>query len=341
MPESLYTNADAPSNETAESPGPSLGTVIVVAVAGQVTHLKWYCPAVIPTNGAALPFVLYDATTQSQLRRTTASVTPGWNVVAITPVAVTAGQRLLPTVYTGSQYPYTPGYFNSPRVVGNLTAPSFSQDPVGQGRFRSGSDGVPTTGSTGNNYWTDIVFVADATTTPVSKTVRVKWTVAQRVAKAVRSKWPVFQKVVRAVRATWSVSSPPVTPPTVSTAYLRAQRAATMAFIRDDPTTATLIPVSRVKTPGGGFTEQEGAPRPEQTFKLSLLAFDTLPTITIAGVERVISYHLIGPHDMRIAVGDYWVDADGTRWDVVGFTEGWGYMIKALISRHVPRSAVA
>lgn len=341
MPESLYTSSDAPTNETAESPGPSLGTVIVVAVAGTVTHLKWYCPAVVPTNGAALPFVLYDATTQSQLARTTAAVVPGWNVVAITPVNVTAGQRLLPTVYTASQYAYTPNYFAVARVVGNLTAPSFGQDPVGQGRFRSGNDGVPTTGSTGNNYWTDIVFVPTATTTPVTKTVRVKWTVMQRVVKSARSKWAVLQKVIRDVRVTWSVSSPPTPVPTVSTAYLRAQRAATLAFIRDDPTTAALIPVTRVKTPTGGFTEQEGAARPEQTFKMSLLAFDAQPTITVAGVERVISYHLIGPHDMQIATGDYWLDADGTRWDVVGFTEGWGYMTKALISRHVPRSAVA
>lgn len=125
------------------------------------------------------------------------------------------------------------------------------------------------------------------------------------------------------------------------TTTLEAQRAVTAAFIADDPTTAALTPVSRVATATGGFEEQEGAPRAPQTFKMSLMAFDAQPTITVAGVERLISYHLIGPHDMLIAVGDYWIDGDGTRWDVVGFTEGWNYMTKALISRHVPRGAKA
>ncbi len=120
---------------------------------------------------------------------------------------------------------------------------------------------------------------------------------------------------------------------------LAAQRQVTAAFIADDPTTAALIPVARVKTAAGGFTEQDGTPRASQTFKLSLTNFDTQPTVTVAGVERIVSYHLIGPHDMQIAVGDYWIDADGTRLDVVAMSEGWGYMVKALISRHLPREA--
>lgn len=125
----------------------------------------------------------------------------------------------------------------------------------------------------------------------------------------------------------------------LATQMLAAQRQATAAFIAMDPYTAVLIPVSRVKTPAGGFTEQDGVARVAQTFKLSAMGFDPAPTITVAGVERIITYHIIGPHDMTVEVGDYWVDAEGTRWDVVGFTEGWGYMTKALVSRHVPREA--
>ena len=124
-----------------------------------------------------------------------------------------------------------------------------------------------------------------------------------------------------------------------SPGYLTTQRQMTAALIADDPTTAALIPSIRTSTAGGGFTEADGAPRAPQTFKLSLLAYDQRPTATLAGVERVIDYHLIGPHDMQIAVGDYWVDAEGTRFDVVGFSEGWGYETKAFISRHVPRTA--
>lgn len=124
-----------------------------------------------------------------------------------------------------------------------------------------------------------------------------------------------------------------------SPGYLTTQRDVTAAFIADDPTTAALIPSTRVNTPAGGFTETSGTPRTPQTFKLSLLAYDQRPTVTLAGVERVIDYHLIGPYDMAIEVGDYWVDAEGTRYDVVGFSEGWGYETKAFVSRHVPRTA--
>lgn len=118
---------------------------------------------------------------------------------------------------------------------------------------------------------------------------------------------------------------------------LAALRSSTAAFIADDPTIAQLIPVTRVDQSNGGFQEVAGAPRAAQTFKLSLLSYDQRPTITIAGVERIADYHIIGPHDMAIAVGDYWIDADGTRYDVLGFSEGWDHMTKAFISRHIPR----
>jgi hypothetical protein len=120
---------------------------------------------------------------------------------------------------------------------------------------------------------------------------------------------------------------------------LDVQRRVTADFIASDPTTAQFIPVSRVAQSNGGFQEVDGTPRPAQTFKLSLLAYDQRPTITVAGVERVIDYHIIGPHDLQIAVGDYWIDEEGTRFDILGITEGFGYETKAYVSRHVPRAA--
>ena len=367
MPESLFTT-ESPSNETSESPGPTLGTVIVVAVSGQVTHLKWYCPAVIPTNGSALPFTLYNATTQAQLGRVTAAVTPGWNTVALTtPVSVAAGTRLIAAVYTGSQYAYTPAYYTTSRVVGNLTAPATGSDPTGNGRFRSGSDGVPTSGSgTGLNYWTDLVFVADATTTPVTSSLTGKWRIyAKMSASSLTGKWRIYAKVFTSLTAKWRIWSEihstltgkwrvlakvisrltakwhnlaaPNPEPSVSSGYLTAQRSATKAFIADDPTTITLIPRDRVATQSGGYQLVDGVPRPAQTVKMVLLSSDQRPTVTVAGVERVVDYHLVGPYDMQIAVGDVWDAEDGTRWEVVGFSEGWDYMTKAFISRHVPR----
>ena len=124
---------------------------------------------------------------------------------------------------------------------------------------------------------------------------------------------------------------------TASPRMLAAQRKATAALIADDPTTAELVPVTRTKTPSGGYTTANGTPRVAQTFKLSLLAYDQRPTVTLSGVERAYDYHLIGPHDMEIEVGDWWGDEQGTWYEVIGFTEGWDYMIKAFVVRHVPR----
>jgi hypothetical protein len=126
---------------------------------------------------------------------------------------------------------------------------------------------------------------------------------------------------------------------TANSVTLAALRSSTAAFIADDPTTAQLIPVTRVEQPNGGFQETEGTARAAQTFKLSALSYDQRPALTVAGVERIADFHLIGPHDMAIAVGDYWVDADTTRYDVIGFSEGWDYMTKAFVSRHIPRGA--
>lgn len=126
---------------------------------------------------------------------------------------------------------------------------------------------------------------------------------------------------------------------TANSRELERQRRLTSAFIEMDPTDVVLTPVARVTTPAGGYTESIGTPRPSQRFKLILLAYDQRPAITLAGVERVIDYHIVAMPDAQIAVGDYWTDADGTRWDVVGFSEGWEYEMKAFASRHVPRSA--
>lgn len=127
---------------------------------------------------------------------------------------------------------------------------------------------------------------------------------------------------------------------TANAGTLTAQRKVTAAFIADDPTVVVLVPRVRATTASGGFTDTPGTPRDPQIVKLSELNFGTPPLVTIAGVERVVDYHLIGPWDMEIAVDDYWTDEAGTRYEVVGFTEGWSYMIKALVSRHIPRGSV-
>jgi len=118
------------------------------------------------------------------------------------------------------------------------------------------------------------------------------------------------------------------------------QRAMTTAFIEFDPVTIVLIPRVPSTTPGGAQSYVDGTPRAPQVFKLSLLGHDQRPITTVSGEERRIEYHLIGQHDAEIEVGDRWTDADGTRFEVMGFTDGYGYMTKALVYRHSPRTAV-
>lgn len=101
----------------------------------------------------------------------------------------------------------------------------------------------------------------------------------------------------------------------------------------------TLVPSSRSVTASGGFTDTPATPRAPQDVKLSLLAFDQRPTITVGGVERIIDYHMIMKHNAVVEVGDTWTDAEGTRYEVVGFTDGLKYEKKAFVLRHLPRAA--
>jgi len=115
---------------------------------------------------------------------------------------------------------------------------------------------------------------------------------------------------------------------------LEIQRRLTLSLIEDDPTEAALIPRVKALSPSGASTYTPGTPRPLQRFKLSLLNYDQRPDVTLAGgVVRKAEYHLIGPHDMAIAIGDTWTGPDGTTYEVAELTDGWDYMTKALVVR--------
>lgn len=126
---------------------------------------------------------------------------------------------------------------------------------------------------------------------------------------------------------------------TANAAALAALRVTTAAFIADDPTIITLTTSSRVKTASGGYADIAGVVREPQVVKLVQLNHDQRPTITVSGVERVADFHVVGHHTLAIAVGDTWVDDQGTTWEVIGFSEGWDHMTKAFAGRHIPRTA--
>lgn len=125
------------------------------------------------------------------------------------------------------------------------------------------------------------------------------------------------------------------------TSELDVQRRLTQAFINADPTARPIVltPHVRQRQPNGGYKDVDGTPRAPQKFKLSEIAYDQRPTVTVAGVERIIDFHLIGRHDAQIAVGDWWMEG-ATKYEVIGFTDGFEYEIKAQVLRHVPRTEV-
>lgn len=119
-----------------------------------------------------------------------------------------------------------------------------------------------------------------------------------------------------------------------------AQTAVTSGFIAADPTTITLIPRVRTATSTGGWAYVDGAPRAPQLFKMSLLNYDERPTFTLAGgVSRRIDYHIIGMPTAIVELNDYWM-VDTDKYEVVGFSEGHDYMVKAFVSVTTPTGKV-
>lgn len=115
----------------------------------------------------------------------------------------------------------------------------------------------------------------------------------------------------------------------------------TKVFIDMDPTDLALIPTIDQLQPNGTTKRVDGPPRPTQRLKLIPMTFDQRPTITIAGVERVIDYHLLGNWDAVIRVGDHWSDPDGTKYEVIAMSDGHDYEVKVLVERHLPKTAGA
>jgi hypothetical protein len=324
----------------ADSPGPGTGTLLANKVLG-----------VAPTSGT-------------------------WNdIVFDTPVAVVPGVLYRFGVHSSAgRYVSTGAFFASDLVNGDITAFHHGDDSVGfgsqsQGTYKIDADwsAYPRDSFNSTSYLADVLFTAGGGgLTPVTSTLEVQWRVYNRVTSILDTRWRVFNRVGSTLDVRWRVYNrvvslletrwrvfnrvlstltvrwrvtPDVAPVTGNPAVLTAQRNATLAYIAYDPTTIELIPCTRAATPSGGFTEVDGTPRDAQSVKLIELAYDQRPTITVAGIERILDYHLMGRWDMAIDVGDYWIDEEGTRWDIVGFSEGWDYMTKAYASRHIPRGA--
>lgn len=352
------------ATDTVPTPG---GGVFAIALWNETTGIRLAVKTVTPVAGAGLTTFLFDAPVTLNLTDTyvAAYYTFHYAFRAGSPSGLTnpsggvtlAGGRLTP--YNGGYNlaPIPGGSFASTYYIGPVVEVAGATTPVTSsltGKWRVYNK--VTSSLTGK--WRVYAKVSSILTAKwrvyakVSSPITIKWRVYGKVQSLLTSKWRVYlsmgsstltgkwrnyTQVVSRLTAKWTNYGAPAPEPVVSTAYLTAQRAATVAYINDDPTTLVLVPRSRQATPSGGFTYVDGAPRPAQTVKMILLNSDQRPRVMVAGVERLIDYHMLGRWDMLVAVGDTWEAEDGTTWEIVGFSEGWDYMTKAHVSRVVPR----
>jgi len=159
MAESLFTDThlDGASLNENDSQEWTLGTVIDVAVDGVVTHGRWRFPNTLPSG--AVNWVLYDFSTETEIGRATftAPTAGAWNTAALSsPVAVTAGQRVVACVETPDRYVAKAALFSSAIVSGSLTGPATTT--VQNGRFATAHGVFPTGSTGGNGYFADLVF---------------------------------------------------------------------------------------------------------------------------------------------------------------------------------------
>lgn len=130
----------------------------------------------------------------------------------------------------------------------------------------------------------------------------------------------------------------PVIPPVPvgpSAAELSVLRLNTNAFIAANPAMVTLIP--RVRHRGGSGTRwEEKDPRPLQVARLIDQNGGSGPTNIERGedaVQRKDQFQLLLPWDGEVELHDFWVDADGVRYEVTGILPSNGYEMRAAVTR--------
>jgi len=112
----------------------------------------------------------------------------------------------------------------------------------------------------------------------------------------------------------------------------RVNRRLTRAFIAQAPVEVTLIPRTKVPRAAGGFSWEDGEPRPPQTVKLNEPGNVPLPTVTIDGVQREAEFEMIGYHDATFGRFDRFEHA-GARWEVLEVAHFNGWEQRALVAK--------
>lgn len=123
----------------------------------------------------------------------------------------------------------------------------------------------------------------------------------------------------------------------VDASELRFNIKQTKAFIAANPIQLRLIPRVRVNS-GSGSRLVDQAPRAEQTFRLidQTRTFGPEPgtVLTGDGQQRKAEFQLLGEPGAVIGKFDYWLDAAGTKFEVVNLIFNNPYEIRAQVVRY-------
>lgn len=143
----------------------NLGTVFTTSVDGNVTHIRWYFPATLPTGTVIGALWLWTSDGTGTLlgqANFTAPVAGTWNTAQLSvPIAITNGVYYVASIFSQDQYVATGALFNVAITNGPLTAPADdSVTPRRNGKFLQNAGGLtyPTSFFNGNGYFPDIVF---------------------------------------------------------------------------------------------------------------------------------------------------------------------------------------
>lgn len=123
----------------------------------------------------------------------------------------------------------------------------------------------------------------------------------------------------------------------LSEAELKVQRANTVAFIDANPVLIELVPQTLQKT-GTGTKYLPGPKRPAQKVRLidQTRTFGPDPGTAVGadGKQRKLQFQLLLLWDGEVGLHDFWVDADGIRWEVGDLLPDQGYERRAMVMRY-------
>lgn len=132
----------------------------------------------------------------------------------------------------------------------------------------------------------------------------------------------------------------PTTPaePTTATpnTELLVQRKITHAFIRAEPVDLGLSRRAETRTPGGGVDRNFVRQLPTQTFKIIMIspAGGSIEQRAEDGTERRTDFVLLGEWNADVAIGDYWDDSTGQRWEIQSLIPYNGYEVRANVASY-------